>query len=90
MLNARRVGTLKRLALPYQSHYYWHLKALSVVLCIVSAMLAHGCADPLEKPITQEAAEKFQRGITGHGTLVPVEHWIDPNFKSSLPDLQHP
>lgn len=81
---------LKRLALHYQSHYYWHLKALFVALCIASAVLAHGCADPLEKPITQEASEKFQRGITGHGTLVPVEHWNDPNFKPSALDLQHP
>jgi hypothetical protein len=55
------------------------LKALSAAVCIASAILAAGCADPLEKPITQEASEKFQRGITGHGTLGPIEHSNDPN-----------
>jgi len=78
------------LALQYHSHYYCHLKALSVALCIVSAMLVHGCADPLEKPITQEASEKFQRGITGHGTLVPIEYWNGPDFRLSTPALRHP
>lgn len=41
--------------------------------------MAVGCADPLEKPITQEAGEKFKRGITGHGTLGPIENANDPN-----------
>jgi hypothetical protein len=53
--------------------YYQCLKALSVAFSIATIMLIAGCADPLEKPLTQEASEKFQRGITGHGTLGPVE-----------------
>jgi hypothetical protein len=69
-------------------YYYQNLKALSAAICIASAILAAGCADPLEKPITQEAGEKFQRGITGHGSLVP-----DPSNDPSKPpeqDPQHP
>jgi len=73
-----------------QSHYFQCLKALSVVVCITSVMLIIGCADPLEKPITQEASEKFQRGITGHGTLGPIDRSNDSNFKPSEPDSQHP
>jgi hypothetical protein len=78
------------LALHRQSRYFQCLKALSIPFCIASAMLVLGCADPLEKPITQEASEKFQRGITGHGTLGPMDRSDDPNFKSSEPDSQHP
>jgi hypothetical protein len=65
------------------------LKALSAAFCIASAILAAGCADPLEKPMTQEAGEKFQRGITGHGTLGPIDRSTDPNIKTSEPD-SHP
>ena len=61
------------------SHYSQCLKALSAAFCIASAILAAGCADPLEKPIVQEAGEKFQRGITGHGTLGPIDRSNDPN-----------
>jgi len=73
-----------------QSHYFQCLKALSAAISIASAMLVVGCADPLEKPITQEAGEKFQRGITGHGTLGPMDRSNDPDLKPSEPDSQHP
>jgi hypothetical protein len=66
------------------------LKALSAALCIASAILTAGCADPLEKPMTQEAGEKFQRGITGHGSLGPMDRSDDSNIKPSEPDSQHP
>jgi len=65
------------------------LKALSAAICIASAILAAGCADPLEKPVTQEAGEKFQRGITGHGTLGP-DPSNDPNVNPPEPGPQHP
>jgi len=29
--------------------------------------------------MAQEAGEKFKRGITGHGTLGPMENSNDPN-----------
>jgi hypothetical protein len=65
------------------------LKALSAAICIASAILAAGCADPLEKPITQEAGEKFQRGITGQGKLGPMDRPDDPS-KPAEQDQQHP
>src|SRR5262245_49273440 len=58
------------------------LKALTVSFSIATMVLIGGCADPLEKPLTQEAGEKFQRGITGHGSLGPIDRPNDPTFKS--------
>jgi hypothetical protein len=66
------------------------LKALSAAFCIASAILAAGCADPLEKSITQEAGEKFQRGITGHGTLGPIDRSTDSTNKAPDSGPQHP
>ena len=70
--------------------YPSHLKALSAAFCIASAILAAGCADPLEKPITQEAGEKFKRGITGGGTLVPIDPTNNPNTNPPGPDSPSP
>jgi hypothetical protein len=60
------------------------LKAYSIAFCIATAILLGGCADPIEKPITQEAQEKFQRGITGQGTLIPMDPTKDP-YKGNNP-----
>jgi hypothetical protein len=62
------------------------LKACIVVFLLTSAVFVlGGCADPLEKPMVQEAQEKFQRGITGNGTLGPVDRSDDPNIKETHP-----
>jgi hypothetical protein len=74
----------------WQGHYSQCLKALSAAVCIASAILASGCADPLEKPLTQEAGEKFKRGITGGGTLVPVDPANDPGTNPTGPDPSRP
>ena len=52
---------------------------------MASAILLGGCADPLEKPVVQEAQEKFQRGVTGNGTLGPVDRSDDPNIREMHP-----
>ena len=74
------------LALKRQSHYSQCLKALSAAVCIASAILATGCADPLEKPLGQEAGEKFKRGITGNGTLSPMDPMREPNPNTPAPN----
>lgn len=61
------------------------LKAFSIAFCIASAILLGGCADPLERPITQEAQEKFKRGITGNGRLGPIDRTDDPYIKGNHP-----
>jgi hypothetical protein len=54
------------------------LKALSIAFFIVTALFLGGCADPLERPLGQEAGEKFKRGIRGEGTLGPIDRSDDP------------
>lgn len=78
------------LAMLGRSHYCQCLKALSAAVCIASAILAAGCADPLEKPIGEEAGEKFKRGITGGGTLVPIDPSNDPSINPPPPEPPRP
>jgi hypothetical protein len=59
-------------------HYCQRLKALSIAFFMLTALFLGGCADPLEKPLGQEAGEKFKRGIRGEGTLVPIDRTDDP------------
>lgn len=61
------------------------MKAFSIAFLIANAILIAGCADPLEKPVMQEAGEKFQRGITGNGTLGPMDRTDDPSIKQMHP-----
>jgi hypothetical protein len=61
------------------------LKAFSIAFCLASAILIGGCADPIEKPMAQEAGEKFQRGITGNGTLGPIDRSDDPYIRERHP-----
>jgi hypothetical protein len=65
--------------------YPSRLKAFSIAFWIATAVLLAGCADPLEKPLMQEAGQKFQRGITGNGTLGPMDRTDDPNIKQMHP-----
>ena len=65
--------------------YPSRLKAFSIAFCIASAILLGSCADPLEKPVMQEVPEKFQRGITGNGTLGPMDRTDDPYIKQTQP-----
>jgi hypothetical protein len=61
------------------------LKAFSVAFLVASAILISGCTDPLEKPVVDEVPQKFQRGITGNGTLGPVDRSDDPTIKETHP-----
>jgi hypothetical protein len=49
-----------------------------------------GCADPLEQRSGQEVQEQFGRGISGQGTLGPMERAPDdPAAEHSVPQT-HP
>jgi hypothetical protein len=67
------------------SKYPSRLKAFSIAFFIASAILIGGCADPLEKPVMQEVPQKFQRGITGNGTLGPMDRTDDQYIKQTHP-----
>ena len=45
---------------------------------IVFALVACGCADPLEQTTTQDVKGQFQRGISGEGHLTPNEATNNP------------
>ena len=61
------------------------MKAFSIAFFIASTIFIAGCADPLEKPVVQEVPEKFQRGITGQGTLGPMDRTDDQYIKQTHP-----
>ena len=65
------------------------MRPLSILLAIVLLALS-GCADPLEQRSGQEMQEQFGRGITGQGTLGPMERAPeDPAAEHSVPQT-HP
>ena len=65
--------------------YSSRLKAFAIVLFLGAAVFLEGCADPLEKPMVEEVPAKFQRGITGNGTLGPIDRSDDPSFRETHP-----
>jgi len=65
------------------------MKRLLLPLAIALLILS-GCADPLEQRSGQEMQEQFGRGITGQGTLGPMERAPDdPAAEHSVPQT-HP
>ena len=65
------------------------MKPLLLPLAIALLALS-GCADPLEQRSGQEMQEQFGRGITGQGTLGPMERGPDdPAAEHSVPQT-HP
>jgi hypothetical protein len=61
------------------------LKAFAIVFFLGTAIFLEGCADPLERPMVEEVPAKFQRGITGNGTLGPIDRSNDPSFRETHP-----
>ena len=62
------------------------------ILLVIACLVAGGCADPLEQRTGQEVQEQFGRGITGQGTLGPMERAgapDDPAAEHSVPQT-HP
>jgi hypothetical protein len=65
------------------------MRPLLVVLAIALLALS-GCADPLEQRTGQEVQEQFGRGVTGQGSLGPMERAPDdPAAEHSVPQT-HP
>jgi hypothetical protein len=61
------------------------MKRISILL-VIACMIAGGCADPLEERSTEEVGGQLQRGVTGQGTLGPVERSTDdPANEHSVP-----
>jgi hypothetical protein len=65
------------------------MKPISILLTI-AWLAAGGCADPLEQRSTEEFQGQLERGVTGQGTLGPVERSeSDPAGQHSVPQT-HP
>jgi len=65
------------------------MRPLSIPLAIAWLALS-GCADPLEQRSAQEVQQQLERGVTGQGTLGPLERAPDdPAAEHSVPQT-HP
>ena len=67
------------------------MKPLAIPLAI-ALMALSGCADPLEQRSGQEMQEQFGRGITGQGTLGPMDRGGapgDPAAQHSVPQTHY-
>jgi hypothetical protein len=60
------------------------------ILLIMACLITGGCADPMEQRSAQEVQGQFERGVTGRGTLGPIERSADdPASQHSVPQT-HP
>ena len=65
------------------------MKRLSVLLVIAWAIVG-GCADPLEQRTSQEIEGQLERGVSGQGTLTPIDRPSnDPAAEHGVPQT-HP
>jgi hypothetical protein len=65
------------------------MKPVSIALAIALLALS-GCADPIEQRSGEEVQEQLGRGVTGQGTLGPMERAPDdPAAEHSVPQT-HP
>ena len=65
------------------------MKPLSI-LFVIACFAVAGCADPLEQRSTEEVQGQLERGVTGQGTLGPLERSPDdPAAEHSVPQT-HP
>ena len=66
------------------------MKLLSIVSSAAVILFAAGCADPLEERTGDEVGAQLQRGITGQGTIGPIQRPPnDPAAQHAVPE-DHP
>ncbi len=64
------------------------MRPLSIMCAL--ALIAGGCADPLEQRSTQEVGGQLERGVTGQGTIGPLDRPSnDPASEHGVPQT-HP
>jgi hypothetical protein len=65
------------------------MKPISILVAL-AWLAAGGCADPLEQRSTGELQGQLERGVTGQGTLGPIDRpESDPAAQHSVPQT-HP
>ena len=66
------------------------MKRLSILLVIGWALLAFGCADPLEQRTGTEVQSQIERGMKGEGQIGPIQRAPnDPAGEHGVPQT-HP
>ena len=66
------------------------MRPLSISLLIACAVLAAGCADPVEQRSGGEVQSQLQRGVTGQGQIGPEQREPgDPAGEHGVPQT-HP
>jgi len=61
-----------------------------LILLGIACLVVGSCADPLEQRSTQEVQGQFERGVTGQGTVGPLERSPgDPAGEHAVPET-HP
>jgi len=59
---------------------------MAILFLIALTLITGGCADPMEQRSTEEVQGQLQRGVTGQGTLGPIERsYNDPASEHSVP-----
>ena len=63
---------------------------MAILFLIALTLTTGGCADPMEQRSTEEVGGQFQRGVTGQGTLGPIDRPSgDPAAEHGVPQT-HP
>ena len=66
------------------------MRRMAILFLIAWMLIVGGCADPLEQRSTEEVGGQFQRGVTGQGTIGPIERSsTDPAAEHGVPQT-HP
>ncbi|MEY2440401.1 MAG: hypothetical protein QOI34_1786 [Verrucomicrobiota bacterium] len=66
------------------------MKRLSILLTAAFILAVAGCADPMEERGTDEVGAQLQRGVTGQGTIGPIDRSPDdPAGQHGVPQ-NHP
>ena len=63
---------------------------MAILFLIALTLITGGCADPMEQLSTEEVQGQLERGVTGQGTIGPVERSsTDPAGEHGVPQT-HP
>ncbi len=66
------------------------MKRMAILFLIALTLITGGCADPMEQRSTEEVQGQLERGVTGQGTIGPVERSsTDPAGEHGVPQT-HP
>jgi hypothetical protein len=66
------------------------MKSLSLLLAMALTLVIGGCADPLEQRSTQEVQSQLERGVTGQGTIGPMNRTSDDQAAEHSVPQTHP